>query len=388
MHERTRICTCVSLALTLSACLDRNGGMIDTTIIDLTTSDVSTTGPGDTSTTFPEIMTTTVDPASSSSGESTDTGVDTSTSEPIPPSCGDGVLDDDEECDHGPNNADDAACTMACNHATCGDGHVLKDMEACDDGGANGDYGKCAADCGGPGPRCGDGVTQMDEGELCDALQPDSGCLKECTFATSCFQLKESWANEVTDGLYVVHRMSQFLTVWCDMDADGGGYTFLKYAAPEANMYFSAKDAEQICSSQYGMNLLVPRSDAHLTAAAAIAASEVLAPANASDILGDAQAYLGILGIYPVTPGESCLNQPLNSAACPQWTANAGLYWVSDTALDPIQPSTSNCAGCSMAYTWEMANPPTLTSYEAYKANGIGATSTHFMCDVGDKLGP
>lgn len=391
MHERIfpRICTCVGLVLLLPACLDRNGGgNIDTTMVELTTGGGST-GTAGTSTTYPEIMTTTLEPddtSTSSSGSS-----DSSTTEdPMLPNCGDGKLDEGEECDDGEANADDAACTSACNQAVCGDGLVRAGVEVCDDGGDNGEYGKCADGCKGMGPRCGDGELQMDQGEFCDQPSPDSGCLKECTWATSCLQLKESWGDEAGDGLYVIHRMSQFLTVWCVMSADGGGYTLLKHTATEPNVYRTAKDAEQICSSQYGMQLVVPRSLAHLTALAKVAASPALAPANdAEDMIpGDAQAYLAILGVYPDTPGVSCVNKPLNSAACPEWKAKSGPYWLTGTPLDPTQPSTSNCEGCSMSYTWAMGDPPTLLGYEAFKANGMGATSTHFMCDVGDKTGP
>ncbi|MEZ4384232.1 MAG: hypothetical protein R3A79_23060 [Nannocystaceae bacterium] len=53
--------------------------------------------------------------------------------------CGDGVVDDGEDCDDGPNNADDAACTASCAAATCGDGLVHAGVEACDDGDDDGD---------------------------------------------------------------------------------------------------------------------------------------------------------------------------------------------------------------------------------------------------------
>lgn len=387
MHERIffRLCACMSLAVALPACLDRNGGGVDTTVIDLTTGSTGITGLVETSTTFPEIMSTTIEPADTDS--TTGSSSDATTDDPIPPGCGNGVLDPDEQCDQGAANADDAACTSTCKHAICGDGLVRADVETCDDGSANGDYGHCAADCEGPGPHCGDGVLQMNDGELCDSSDPKWGCLRECTWATSCLEIKESWGEDAKDGLYQLRRMSQVLTVWCAMSADGGGYTILKHAATEPNVYYSAKQAEQICMSQYDMKLMVPRSPAHLAALAAVAASPTLGPVNdPQDLIpGDIQAYLGILGIYPATAGTSCVGQPLNSDDCPEWEANVGPYWLSDTVLDPTEPSTSNCDGCSMSYTWT-ADPPGLVGYEAFKANNLGATSTHFLCDVGDKL--
>ena len=68
--------------------------------------------------------------------------------------CGDGSADPDEECDEGvANNADDAACTLTCRNATCGDGLLRADLddedsdyEACDDGNLEAGDG-CNSDC-------------------------------------------------------------------------------------------------------------------------------------------------------------------------------------------------------------------------------------------------
>lgn len=59
---------------------------------------------------------------------------DTSEAAWVPPGCGDGVLDDDEQCDDGDANADDTpdACRTTCLLPTCGDG-VTDAGEACDD---------------------------------------------------------------------------------------------------------------------------------------------------------------------------------------------------------------------------------------------------------------
>lgn len=74
------------------------------------------------------------------------------------PACGDGHLDTKEECDDG--NLDDSdSCTSDCLMAVCGDGH-LSLMEECDDGNDVDDDG-CSSICKLPG--CGDGVLQDDE---------------------------------------------------------------------------------------------------------------------------------------------------------------------------------------------------------------------------------
>lgn len=90
--------------------------------------------------------------------------------------CGNGRIDDGEECDAGDANADVAgsACRVGCLLPACGDG-VLDRGEACDRGAANSDSepGACRTTC--VLPRCGDGV--IDEGESCDG---DAACSDRC----------------------------------------------------------------------------------------------------------------------------------------------------------------------------------------------------------------
>ncbi|MCY1062210.1 DUF4215 domain-containing protein [Nannocystis sp. SCPEA4] len=71
----------------------------------------------------------------------------TSTTGHVPPdTCGNGIVEGEEECDLGAANADEAACTLACELAACGDGLVRDDVEQCDDGNlAPGDG--CDPDC-------------------------------------------------------------------------------------------------------------------------------------------------------------------------------------------------------------------------------------------------
>lgn len=84
--------------------------------------------------------------------------------------CGDGVLDEFEDCDMGLNWNDDAGeCTTRCRHATCGDGMVLAGIEACD-----GDE-DCTAEC--TLKSCGNGVLD-DPREWCE---PTGDGDPECT---------------------------------------------------------------------------------------------------------------------------------------------------------------------------------------------------------------
>ena len=115
------------------------------------------------------------------------------------PGCGDGVVGPGEGCDDGLENRDDAACTLDCQPATCGDGKVWAGMEACDAGGDNGpDYAGCSETCQWNGV-CGDGVVdapfeQCDEGPMNGSGEGEAGeepCAVGCrwdarvAFATS-----------------------------------------------------------------------------------------------------------------------------------------------------------------------------------------------------------
>ncbi|MDC0669217.1 DUF4215 domain-containing protein [Nannocystis radixulma] len=139
---------------------------------------------------------------------------DACTSACTPAVCSDGFLQPGlgEQCDDGPDNADEAACTTSCQHAVCGDGHVwtVGGSEECDDGANNGPGKACNLlcllnSCGdgdpGPGEQCDDGDLDngdgcsaaceleacgnqvVDPGEECDDGQdgdPDDGCTDAC----------------------------------------------------------------------------------------------------------------------------------------------------------------------------------------------------------------
>ncbi len=133
------------------------------------------------------------------------------------------------------------------------------------------------------------------------------------------------------------------------------------------------------------MRLLVPRSAAHLAAAVDVAFDADFMPAegmNPSQL--KSSDYLRIFGIYPKMVGASCVGQPLNQSACAEWEASdKQVYWVSmESVLG--QPGTNNCEKCSMLYSWDNKE---FAGFEVINGNGVGAETTHFLCDVGDKHG-
>lgn len=166
------------------------------------------------------------------SGSTTDSSSTSgaSTGAEVPGSCGDGVVDPEEECDDGRLNADDAACTSDCLKAQCGDGLIHEGVEECDNGFENnlesaactdackiavcGDlkvhegveecdteeksdaYGGCTESCM-FGPHCGDKIVQ-DEEECDDGLEPDPAkCSVDCTVDRAIFVTSVTYTGDL-----------------------------------------------------------------------------------------------------------------------------------------------------------------------------------------------
>ncbi len=176
MHASTAVLLGSLSALVLASGCNADPGSTDSNATEITTaSDTShgssTTQPG--STTQP----------SSTSGAGSESGTGDSTlSTGMPPEfCGDGIVQDDEQCDEGQANSDNAACTSACVSNICGDGHLLEDVEECDEAEDNADNSTCTSAC--TVNVCGDGYLQ-DGVEECDEAEANSdnaGCTDSCT---------------------------------------------------------------------------------------------------------------------------------------------------------------------------------------------------------------
>ncbi|MCB9566569.1 MAG: hypothetical protein H6710_05045 [Myxococcales bacterium] len=380
------------LALALGGCLSPGPAPMDT-------ESGSSTSDGSDSTSSTTISTTTM---SSTTGE-TETGLTTTGGG----ECGDGKLDAGEECDDGDNNADDAACTSTCKNATCGDGLVQSGAEECDDGAENADtkactaeckdnvcgdgkllegveicddgvndgaYEGCMPNCAQLGPYCGDGFLQ-EEHEECDSLDLTSGCLSTCAMAKSCLEIKND-TNEAQTGIYTIQPEGvEPLQAWCEMDADGGGYTLIKVGS-QTSVYAPA--AEAACAA-YGMKVFAPRSSEHLVATYNFATAENLEPLVVNTVKASVE-YLWIIGVYAVMPGISCFEKPFNSADCPEWQANdGGTFWITDQVVIGA-PKATACTNCSAIYDWN----PDGTLMDMAVA-GMGGSSNTFLCDIGDK---
>ena len=172
------------------------------------------------------------------------------------------------------------------------------------------------------------------------------------------------------------------LAVHCDMQSDGGGYTFLKVDTEVANVSDKgAKAAELICQG-YGMHLFVTRTQAHLKSAYTFATTDNIAPVGGGTI-GKGAEYLSILAIYPKVPAATCKGKGLNSVDCPMWRAHDDQqFWVTNIEVVD-EPSEEHCAGCSMLYKWNVNG--TLKSYTTFPS-GEGASTYRFLCDIADKF--
>jgi cysteine-rich repeat protein len=95
-----------------------------------------------------------------------------------PPGCGDGSLDEGEQCDPPPGNTESCdGCSQTCQLEVCGN-DVVDCGEACDDGNTT-DGDGCHGDCSRV-ERCGDGI--QDGTETCDDgnTTPCDGCSATC----------------------------------------------------------------------------------------------------------------------------------------------------------------------------------------------------------------
>lgn len=162
--------------------------------------------------------------------------------------CGDGFVDEGEECDDA--NADSTdSCTATCQFARCGDGLVWKGVEGCDDKN-NIDTDACHNNCS--LPTCGDGVVQP--GEECDDANPDStdDCTATCFFAKCGDGFLHAGVEECDGGPAnaskpaLLVRQGTFAKVIHPFDTVSDILTFYNYTSASGHTGFEAAKASEL----------------------------------------------------------------------------------------------------------------------------------------------
>ncbi len=110
--------------------------------------------------------------------------------------CGNGIVEQGEECDDG-NTSNTDACLTSCIAATCGDGSIRSGIEVCDDGNAS-NTDSCTNAC--QVAQCGDSFMQT--GEQCDDgnMSNADGCVGSCILAACGDGFIQTATEECDDG--------------------------------------------------------------------------------------------------------------------------------------------------------------------------------------------
>jgi len=170
--------------------------------------------------------------------------------------CGDGVQQNNEQCDDG-NNLNGDGCSSQCIIEVCGDGIVQELLgEQCDDGNGN-NNDACRNDC--TNPFCGDGI--KDSEEQCDDSNNvnGDGCSAECETEFSC--------ENPIDVMLVIDRSGSMTT------KDDGSITRLSNAKTSSisfinSMNFSKDKAGLASFNQLAtLNLVLTSNQGSITAA-------------------------------------------------------------------------------------------------------------------------
>lgn len=256
-----------------------------------------------------------VDPTTSPSSDSDD---DTSTTNPPPASCGNGAVEEGEECDDGDaDNSDD--CLDTCVLAECGDGFVHAGDEECDDGNeveADGCTSACVF------PTCMDGAMNGGEtdvdcgGGMCGGCQAQEMCSSDgdcvtgacdgvCVYARSCAELK---SKGMPTGKYAIDPdgsgVGASFEVWCEQDHAGGGWTMvLKVDGRTSNFHYD--DTKWGQTGAWMANADLSRTETKLQSYSTVAVEEVLLGMEAPIMGGDNPLMLSYLQISLQAPVAS-----------------------------------------------------------------------------------
>lgn len=179
----------LALSASLSvSCMQGQVGGKDTQPTTGSTTEPGTTTTGTPTTSVPTTTGTSTTGTGTSSGADSSTVTSTGNTTMTEPVCGNGVVENGEDCE---TNMDTAECDADCTAVACGDGYANPAAgEACDDGvdGIAMDSADCDIDCS--MAECGDAYTNPVADEMCDDNKngnPLDGCTDSCKVARVVF---------------------------------------------------------------------------------------------------------------------------------------------------------------------------------------------------------
>lgn len=163
---------------------------------------------------------------------------------------------------------------------------------------------------------------------------------------------------------------------YCDFIRDGGGYSYVK--VEEATELTTAQ-VEAYCDGM-GMQLLVPRSPAHLNNAFFLGVDPLIEPSGSDD-------YLTLLGVYPQGNGSACSMTAMNSsnASCDMVASDGGPFFVHDMAKFDEPDGSNSRANESLVYDWTNLGD-SMKELSAINEPAEPAVTRRFICHIGNKL--
>ncbi|MCB9738019.1 MAG: DUF4215 domain-containing protein [Deltaproteobacteria bacterium] len=222
--------------------------------------------------------------------------------------CGNGIVEPNEQCDDG-NNADGDGCSKTC-QTTCGDKLVVG-AEECDDGNQVGT------------DACDNSCKLTAYGT--DKAMPGTSCLDIFT------QFKAAGVTQKDGSYWIKAPKGQVIAVDCDMSSEGGGYTYFTVASGKT----TSRSTDDNTCKDYGLDIVYPRSKAQWTWMLAKYDTSYFSTIPGVTKSGNGGSYTGCVMRDPKSYGSGCGD----------WKVpDGGRWWLRDsTYTEPNGDYTANC---------------------------------------------
>ncbi len=217
--------------------------------------------------------------------------------------CGNGILESNEQCDDG-NNLDGDGCSKTC-QTVCGDGKKVG-AEECDDG------------------------NKVDDDACSNACIAAYGSNKDKP-GTSCLDIKAKVAKAADGNYWIKAPKGQVIEVVCDMSSESGGYTYFAVAAGKT----TSRSTDDNTCKDYGLDIVYPRSKAQWTWMLAKFGTSYFSTIPGVTKPGSGGSYTGCVMRDPKSYGSGCGD----------WKVpDGGRWWLRDsTYSEPNGDYTGNC---------------------------------------------